>query len=67
MNDTKKIIGVLIALLVILVIEMIVSIYHIGNYGAQKASGNARWQQVEQRIVNIEDKVREIENKQVIN
>ena len=57
MDNTKKIIAV----------SIIVSIYHIGNYDAQKASGNARWQQVEQRIINIEDKVKEIENKQVIN
>lgn len=67
MKDIKKVIGILIVLLIVLVIEMIVSIYHIGNYDAQKASGNARWNQVEQRIVNIEERIKIVENKQVIN
>lgn len=67
MKDIKKVIGILIVLLIVLVIEMIVSIYHIGNYDAQKASGNARWNQVEQRIVNIEERIKIVENKLVIN
>lgn len=67
MKDTKKVIGILIVLLVVLTIEMIISIYHIGNYDAQKVSGNARWNQVEQRIVNIEERIKTVENKQVIN
>lgn len=52
-----KSIAIFIALLIVLVINLIVNISHLANYEAQKASGNARWQQVEERLVEMEDKI----------
>ena len=63
MKDTKKIIAVLIALLILLAVDLSINIYHLINYGSQKASGNARWQQVEERIITVENKVKELEKK----
>lgn len=61
--NNNKVIAVLILLLVVLVIDLTMSIYHITNYNAQKESGNARWQQVEQRIISLEDKIKILELK----
>lgn len=61
--NNNKIIAVLILLLVVLVIDLTISIYHITNYNAQKESGNARWQQVEQRIISLEDRIKILELK----
>ena len=62
-SNNNKVIAVLILLLVVLVIDLTMSIYHITNYNAQKESGNARWQQVEQRIISLEDKIKILELK----
>lgn len=61
--NNNKVIAVLILLLVVLVIDLTISIYHITNYNAQKESGNARWQQVEQRIISLEDRIKILELK----
>lgn len=62
-DKNNKCIAVLIALLIILVIDLGIGIHHISNYSAQKEAGNARWRQVEQRIIQIENKVRDLEIK----
>lgn len=62
-DKNNKCIAILIALLVILVIDLGTGIYHISNYNNQKEAGNARWRQVEQRIVQIENKVNELQMK----
>lgn len=63
MKDTRKVLAVLLTLLVLLMIEVGVNIYHLTNYEGQKQAGNERWKQIEQRIVTVENKVHELEIK----
>lgn len=56
-DKNNKCIAILIGLLIVLVIDLVMGVYHISNYEAQKAAGNERWRQVEQRIVDMEKQV----------
>ena len=62
-DKNSKIIALLIAILIISILNIGYTLYHISNYNAQKEAGNARWKQVEERIVRIEDKIYKMEEK----
>lgn len=47
----------LIIVLIILFINIIYSVYEFFDYQSRVQSGNDRWLQVEERIVNIESQV----------
>lgn len=63
MKNTSKVIAVLLALLIVLIIDLAINIYHFANYNSQKQAGNARWGEVEQRIITIEQRMDRIEQK----
>ena len=44
-----------IAILFILIVELIYTIYSYIDYNSRKESGNARWRQVEDRIQRLEE------------
>lgn len=62
MNDKKIIstISVLIVLLFVIILNLAIEISHIINYNQQKENGNQRWLQVENRIIEMEEKVNTI-------
>lgn len=62
-DNTHKAIVVLMLLLIAVVIDLTTNIIHIANYDDQKAAGNARWEQVEERIIELEEKIEILENK----
>ena len=62
-DNTHKAIVVLMLLLVAVIIDLTTNIVHIANYDNQKAAGNARWEQVEERIIDLEERIEELENK----
>lgn len=61
MDKTNSTLTVLILLVLVVIAELVVSIYHIGNYDSQKAAGNAKWQQVEERLLIMENKIENLE------
>lgn len=63
MKEDKKLFAILISLLIALVIDFSATVMHIANYDDRKAEGNARWEQVEERIVEVEQRMNIIENK----
>ena len=60
MKDKTIIIG-LILILVILVFNIITTITSMSDYEQRKQSGNERWFQVENRILQTEEKVNKLE------
>lgn len=44
-----------IAILIILIAEMLYTIYNYADYNKRKESGNERWKQVEERIKRLEE------------
>lgn len=62
MNDKKLkiIISLAIIVFVLLLCNFIVSIRQEIDYNKRKESGNDRWLQVENRILQIEEKVNEV-------
>ena len=64
-HDKEKIktIVILAVLLFLVTVDLFTNIAHRINYDDQKASGNARWEQVEQRIIEVEQKMVEVEKK----
>lgn len=64
MNDKKLkiIISLAIIVFVLLLCNFIVSIRQEIDYNKRKESGNERWLQVENRILQIEEKVNEVRN-----
>lgn len=57
MKKDKFVITMLIVVIVILAYNLIFSIVELTDYNKRKESGNARWEQVEERIVKIESDV----------
>lgn len=56
MNRQEKIMPFLLAIvLLFLIIEFVYTIYNYIDYEKRKDSGNERWQQVEERIKEIEE------------
>lgn len=60
-NDTQKGLVVLIALLVIVTLDLVTNIAHNFAYEGQKAAGNARWAQVEIRMIKMEEQIVELQ------
>ena len=56
-DKNSKIIALLIAILIISILNIGYTLLHIINYSTQKEAGNERWRQVEERIIEIEEKV----------
>ena len=51
----------LIIILIFMVINIFSTVHTMDDYEERKESGNDRWKQVENRILDIEQKVNEIE------
>lgn len=56
-DKNSKIIALLIAILIISILNIGYTLFHIINYNTQKEAGNERWRQVKERIIEIEEKV----------
>ena len=63
-ENNSKIVTILITILIVSILNIGYTLYHISNYNAQKEAGNARWKQAEERIVRVEDKIYKMEEKQ---
>lgn len=61
MKRNKIVITGLVLLLIMLICDMIYSIGVTIDYEKRKESGNERWYQVENRIIQYEEKVNKIE------
>lgn len=61
MKKDKIVIAVLVLILTILSINIVYTIYEMIDYEARKESGNNRWLQVENRILQTEEKVNKLE------
>ena len=48
---------VFIFLIVLLIVDLAVNFYQMGSYYNQRDAGNERWHQVEERLVEMEDKI----------
>lgn len=56
-KQNKRIIILLVGVLLVLFLNLGYNIWHLHNYQEQRASGNEKWKQVEERIHLIEKKV----------
>ena len=65
MNKSKyiKLVILMIIVIMVLVIDIYFSIMQEIDYNQRKESGNDRWLQVENRIIETEEKIRAIEEK----
>lgn len=57
MENNGKIIFLMIMIMILLFCNIIVTTIHISDYSHQKQMGNDRWKQVENRILEVEEKV----------
>ena len=57
----KVFVAGLIIILIFMVINIFSTVHTMDDYEERKESGNDRWKQVENRILDIEQKVNEIE------
>ena len=57
----KVMVAGLILILVFMLINIFSTIHTMDDYEARKESGNERWLQVENRILQIEEKVNKLE------
>ncbi|HIU22673.1 MAG TPA: hypothetical protein IAD49_03730 [Candidatus Fimihabitans intestinipullorum] len=55
MEQNKYIPILWIAILFILIVELIYTVYSYIDYNSRKESGNERWKQVEERIQRLEE------------
>lgn len=58
-----KIFGIMSIAIIILLFDIVHSIIQEIDYNQRKESGNDRWYQVENRILNTEEKINAIEEK----
>lgn len=47
----------LLVLAVLIIVNIAIGIIHIAKFEERKAAGNARWEQIEDRILRYEDKI----------
>lgn len=59
-KDKAVVVGLIIVLLFI-IINIFSTVHTMDDYEARKESGNDRWKQVENRILQTEDKVNSLE------
>lgn len=57
MKKDKFIVLILIIMIMLLIGNLIFSFSELADYNKRKLNGNARWNQVEERIVNIENEL----------
>lgn len=57
MKKDKFIVIILIIMIMLLIVNLIFSFSELADYNKRKLNGNARWNQVEERIVNIENEL----------
>lgn len=57
MKKDKFIVIILIMMIMLLIGNLIFSFSELADYNKRKLNGNARWNQVEERIVNIENEL----------
>lgn len=57
----KVIVAGLILVLIFIIVNIFSTIHTMDDYEARKESGNERWKQVENRILQIEEKVNTLE------
>ncbi len=57
MKKDKFIVVILIIMIMLLIGNLIFSFSELADYNKRKLNGNARWNQVEERIVNIENEL----------
>lgn len=60
MKTRNLIIGTIIVL-ILLIVDMFIQIKHCFDYESQKNNGNNKWKIVENRIINMEEKINNIE------
>ncbi len=65
MNKDKyvKMIALMIIVIIVLILDIVFTILHEMNYNKRVNTGNERWLQIENRIIQTEEKVRAIEEK----
>ncbi len=59
-RDKAVVIG-LILVLIFIIINIFSTLHTMSDYEARKESGNDRWKQVENRILQTEDKINSLE------
>lgn len=57
----KIVVAGLILVLLFIIINIFSTVNTMSDYEARKESGNERWKQVENRILQTEDKVKQLE------
>lgn len=57
MNKENKIIFLMILISFLLVSNIVCTTLHLFHYSKQKEAGNLRWQEVENRIIELEEVV----------
>ena len=57
----KAVVGGLILVLLFIIINIFSTLHTMSDYEARKESGNERWKQVENRILQTEEKVNKLE------
>lgn len=60
-DDAAKVIVILMTMLIVVVIDLTVNIMHLASYEERKEAGNARWEQVEDRILEVERRMDKVE------
>ena len=63
-KNNRKLSILTFVIIILLAILIGLDIFHIKDYNSKVTSGNARWKQVEERIVRVEDKIYKMEEKQ---
>lgn len=57
MVNNNKIIFLMFVIVILITCNIVVTSIHISDYNHQKQMGNDRWKQVENRILEVEEKV----------
>lgn len=57
----KVVVAVLILVLIFIIVNIFSTLNTMSDYEARKESGNERWKQVENRILQTEEKVNSLE------
>ena len=57
----KVVVAGLVLVLIFIIINIFSTVNTMSDYEARKESGNERWEQVENRILQIEEKVNSLE------
>lgn len=61
-NIDKTLVLITCIIMILLVGNFIISVRHISQFNSIRNSGNDRWVQVEERIINYERRINQLEN-----